>query len=60
MELKNGIELVVIADKFINYISGWDFEIGVYGIIIYNVKIDDWFRLLKREVGSFLIWVKIC
>lgn len=41
MELKNGIELVVIADKFINYISGWDFEIGVYGIIIYNVKIDD-------------------
>lgn len=60
MELKNGIELVVSGDKFFNYISGWDLEIDVYGIIIYNVKVDEKLRLLGWKVGSFLVWVKIC
>lgn len=59
VELKNGTELVVTADKPINYTSGWDSETGAYGITIYNAKIDDRFRLPKREVGSPLIWAKI-
>jgi len=59
VELKNGTELVLTADRQVNYTSGWDPEEDAYGITIFNAKVSDGLRLPGREVGSPLLWVRL-
>lgn len=59
VELKNGTELVLQADRPVNYTSGWDPETEAYGITIFNAKVNDGLKLPTREVGSPLLWVRL-
>lgn len=59
VELKNGTELVLTADRQVNYTSGWDAEEDAYAITIFNAKADDGLRLPGRAVGSPLLWVRL-
>jgi N-acetylmuramoyl-L-alanine amidase len=59
VELKNGTELVLTADRQVNYTSGWDPEEDAYAITIFNAQAKDGLRLPGREVGSPLLWVRL-